>query len=185
MYDLEQDDLLMSENKDFPLILGGVTKNTAVSMIDIAMFNLFCDAKKIKSKLGGQGERALRSMLTVSQGMTSQFSSKLSNLADPDWLSRFREVAPFSDKDMLTVNMPQSRISDKIERGQALSKQEKEDRKLESQQDIYVYAGFVEPGKHQIVIKDQMTNRWFSREIVVEARRPDIVSCHVVPSDKH
>ena len=66
MYDLEQDDLLMSENKDLPLILGGVTKNTAVSMIDIAMFNLFCDAKKIKSKLGGQGERALRSMLTVS-----------------------------------------------------------------------------------------------------------------------
>jgi len=35
----------MSENKDFPLILGGVTKNTAVSMIDIAMFNLFLDEK--------------------------------------------------------------------------------------------------------------------------------------------
>lgn len=43
MYDLEQEDLLMVDNKDFPLILGGITKNIAVSMIDISMFNLFLD----------------------------------------------------------------------------------------------------------------------------------------------
>lgn len=33
MYDLNQDDLLLSENKDLPLVLGSVTKNTAISMI--------------------------------------------------------------------------------------------------------------------------------------------------------
>jgi len=43
MYDLNQDDLLIVENKEMPLILGSVTKNTAISMIDVAMFNLFLD----------------------------------------------------------------------------------------------------------------------------------------------
>ena len=42
---------------------------------------------------------------------------------------------------------------------------------------MYVFAGYVEPGKHQIVIKDQKTGRWFSREIVVEARRKEIIDC--------
>ena len=73
MYDLEQDDLLMSANEDLPLILGGITRNIAVSMIDISMFNLFLDEEKIKKELGGQGERAMRTMLTESQGMQSHF----------------------------------------------------------------------------------------------------------------
>ena len=42
----------MVERKDFPLILGSVTQNTAVSMIDVSMFNLFLDEQKIKKDLG-------------------------------------------------------------------------------------------------------------------------------------
>jgi len=52
MYDLDQDDLIMVERKDFPLILGGVTKKLAISMIDVSMFNLFLDERKIKKDLG-------------------------------------------------------------------------------------------------------------------------------------
>ena len=66
MYDLNQDDLLLAENKDLPLVLGSVTKNTAISMIQVTMFNLFLDEQKIKKDLGEKGERAMRTMLTVS-----------------------------------------------------------------------------------------------------------------------
>ena len=52
MYDLDQEDVLMVENKDYPLLLGSVTKNQACSMIDISMFNLFLDEQKIKKDLG-------------------------------------------------------------------------------------------------------------------------------------
>ena len=55
---------------------------------------------------------------------------------------------------MLILNMPQSGLTKKVEAGESLSKQEINERKNESTNDIFVYAGFVEPGKHQIIIKD-------------------------------
>ena len=118
------------------------------------MFNLFLDDSKIKKDLGGQGERAMRTMLTVSQGMKNQFGNKLSGLATVDWLTRFKENLPFDEKDMLTINMPQTELSQKIEKGQTLTKTEQATRKEESQNDVYVFSGYVEPGKHQIIIKD-------------------------------
>lgn len=62
---MAQEDLLIVERKDFPLILGGVTQNTAISMIDISMFNLFLEKQKINRDLGKQGERAMQTMLGV------------------------------------------------------------------------------------------------------------------------
>ena len=80
--------------------------------------------------------------------------------------------------------MPETELSRKIQRGEILKIEEQKKRKEESENDIYVYAGYVEPGKHQIIIKDQSTNRWFSREIVVEARRREIINCHTVEVEK-
>lgn len=97
MYDLDQDDLLLVDNKDFPLILGSVTKKIPVSMIDVSMFNLFLDERKIKKDLGGQGERAMRNMLTMSQGMKNTFGSSLKKLVQVDWLQRFKEILPFDE----------------------------------------------------------------------------------------
>lgn len=54
------------QNKNYPLILGSLTKNTAVSMTEIALFNLFLDETKIKKDLGTSGERAMNAVLQVS-----------------------------------------------------------------------------------------------------------------------
>jgi len=43
LYDLDQEDLLLVQNKDYPLVLGSITKNTVVSMTEVSMFNLFLD----------------------------------------------------------------------------------------------------------------------------------------------
>ena len=40
-----------------------------------------------------------------------------------------------------------------------------------------MFAGYVEPGKHQIIIKDQQTGKYYAREIVVDGRSRDIVNC--------
>ena len=62
--------MVLVERKDFPLILGGVTGKMAISMIDVSMFNLFLDERKIKEGMGGEkGARAMNAMLTMSQGM--------------------------------------------------------------------------------------------------------------------
>ena len=177
MYDLHQEDLLLVENKDMPLVLGSVTKNTAISMIDVSMFNLFLDEQKIKKDLGPQGERAMRTMLTVSQGVKGNFGKSLSNLAQVDWLQRFRENLPFPEEQMLVCNLPETKLSEKLDKGLTLTAQEAKQRKDEAQNDIFVFAGYVEPGKHQIIIKDQKENKWYAREIVVEARRKDIINC--------
>jgi len=65
-YDLNQDDRLLMQNKNYPLILGSITKNTAVSMTEVALFNLFLDETKIKKDLGPSGERAMNAVLQVS-----------------------------------------------------------------------------------------------------------------------
>ena len=35
----------------------------------------------------------------------------------------------------------------------------------------------MQPGKHQIIIKDQLTGHYFVREIVVDVRKRDIIDC--------
>ena len=51
---------------------------------------------------------------------------------------------------------------------------ERNQRKKEAREDIFVYAGFIQPGKHQILIKDKLTGHLYAREIVVDIRRRDI-----------
>ena len=72
----------MVQNKTYPLLLGSITRNTIVSLTDVAMFNLFLDEKNIKKNLGNQGERAMRAFLSISQGMKNSFGNKLSVIND-------------------------------------------------------------------------------------------------------
>mmetsp|Transcript_34846 Transcript_34846/g.42788 ORF Transcript_34846/g.42788 Transcript_34846/m.42788 type:complete len:143 (+) Transcript_34846:530-958(+) len=127
----------------------------------------------------------MRTMLTVSQGMKNKFGSSLSGLAQQDWLQRFRENVPLPEREMLVCNLPETPISRKLDRGEEITAAEQKERKIESQNDIFVFSGYVEPGKHQIVIKDQKDNRWYAREIVIEARTREIINCHQVQVEKN
>ena len=78
---------------------------------------------------------------------------------------------------MLVCNLPETELSRKLDRGEPLTMPEIKARKEEAENDIFVFAGYVEPGKHQIIIKDQKLEKWYAREIVVEARQREIISC--------
>ena len=101
-----------------------------------------------------------------------------------DWLTRFKSNMPFSEGEMFICNLPKTQISQKIERGERLTADEASERKADAQSDVFVYAGFVQPGKHQIVIKDQKTQKWYARPIMVDPRRRDIISCHSVENER-
>ena len=45
--------------------------------------------------------------------------------------------------------------------------------KSEVENEIFVYAGFIQPGKHQILVRDN-AGRYFAREIVIDIRKRDI-----------
>ena len=49
----------------------------------------------------------------------------------------------------------------------------------EQQSNIFVYAGFIQPGKHQILIRDS-SGKYYAREIVVDIRKRDIEP-HLAP----
>lgn len=104
--------------------MGSITRNTVISMTEISMFNLFLDDKNIKKSLGGQGERAMKAVLSVSQGMKNTFGSKLSSLTEQDWLARLKDNLPYPMKDMLICNLPETSISNKINKGIPLKKEE-------------------------------------------------------------
>ena len=57
-YNLEENHNILVSNKNVPLIMGSVTKHSAVSMMSIAMFNLHLDIRdeteiEIKKKKDG------------------------------------------------------------------------------------------------------------------------------------
>ena len=83
-------------------------------MTDIATYNLFVDEDKIKETLSGHGERAMKAVLQVSQGMKNKFGKSIKQLSDKDWYSRFYENLPFPEKDMLICNLPITKLTRKI-----------------------------------------------------------------------
>jgi len=75
--------------------------------------------------------------------MKNTFGDKLSALSEQDWLSRFRENLPQPQNDLLICNMPETALMHKINIGEELNRLELKQMKKESQEDVFVYAGFV------------------------------------------
>ena len=95
-------------------------------MHEISMYNLFLDNKNIQKQMGEKGERAMRNILQVSQGLKNSFGKQISTLQNQDWLNRFKDNLPFPERDILICNMPETLLSEKIKRGERLTKSEVE-----------------------------------------------------------
>lgn len=46
-----------------------------------------------------------------------------------------------------------------------------------------MYAGFLKPGRHQIIIYDKPTNKYWAKNIVVDLRKSEILSGRVPQQD--
>jgi hypothetical protein len=80
---------------------------------------------------------------------------------------------PFKAEDVMLVNL-QDKIDAKMPQG--LSQQEIESVLDDSTQSIFVYAGFLKPGKHDIIVYDQESGKLWQKSIVVDLRKGEIKS---------
>ena len=44
-----------------------------------------------------------------------------------------------------------------------------------SNNDIYVFAGYLSPGKHEVVIHDIKSNKYYAREFIVDVRKSNVL----------
>ena len=148
---LLESDIKQVSNPSAPLIFGSVTQNNLCQMADISLFNLFLDNRKIRKEFGAKNsQNVLNSVINMSQGIKLRFGKSISTLSQDDWVRRFMNNLPYPKNDMLICNL------DLDEESQALLNDPKyksdEDTLLErqknSQEDIFVFAGFIKPDKH-------------------------------------
>ena len=183
-FQLNEDDLVLTQKDTNPLIFGTITRNIVSAMIDADVFTIFLDANEMKKDFGDKKDAVMSNLLQKSQGIQSQFGNAIGNIHRPDWLTRFFDNLPFPKEEILICNLPNDRLSQKVMAGEPIKTlDERNLRKKEAREDIFVYAGFMQPGKHQILIKDkppptpscpEPESNLYCREIVVDIRRRDI-----------
>ena len=84
------------------------------------------------------------SLLQKSQSIQNQFSNVIGNIHRPDWLIRFFDNLPFNKEEILICNLPMDHLGEKVMAGETLKTQdERNKRKIESREEIFVYAGFI------------------------------------------
>ena len=120
-------------------------------MADVALFNLFLDNRKIRKEFGAKNSSGvMNSVLNISQGIKSKFGRKISMLTTEDWIKRLYNNLPYSKDDILICNLNQDDITKKIltDPKYDIDRQILNERQRQSQEDIFIFAGFVKPGKH-------------------------------------
>ena len=89
-------------------------------------------------------------------------------------MKRLHENLPYPLKDVLMCNLYLDKNSQKVLKGESLKKEVIKERQQDSKEDIFVFAGFLKPGKHQIFIKDPVTDAIYGRDLVIDIRRREI-----------
>lgn len=83
-----------------------------------------------------------------------------------DWRERFLDNLPFRMDDIMIVNMPEAPV--KVQG--MLTKQLSFD---DLQGQIFVFAGYLKPGRHQLIIRDAQSDTFWAKNIIVDLRKGD------------
>lgn len=168
MYDLSAKPITIND-RVYPLILGSITRHCVIAMSDVAAFNRILDEKRNANNLPKTPTP------NRSSGLSSSMSRQPTKPADdPDWLLAFKENLPYPERDIVICCLPRTRQNEMVEKGEKLKPLQVRQRREDAVNDVFLYAGFVQPGKHQILIKDQEKGSYFAREVVIDIRRRDV-----------
>jgi hypothetical protein len=97
-------------------------------------------------------------------------------LKEEDWYLRLFENLPFPIDHISIIGMSSKTEYKqfKTEKGYSIPQNVHEKDLVDSRDNIYVYAGFLKPGKHQIIIYDKKVEKYFARDIIIDFRNHDI-----------
>ena len=176
-YRLLEKDYKLVSNKDYPIIFGSLTNGSLCQMADVALFNLFLDNRKIRKEFGAKNSsNVMNNVINISQGIKSKFGKQISLLTQDDWVRRLYNNLPYNKEDILICNLSLDEESKQILSNpkHEISKEVYNERQRQSTEDIFVFAGFIKPGKQQIFIKDPATGKIYGRELVIDIRRREV-----------
>ena len=90
-----------------------------------------------------------------------------------EWRERLFDSLPFDAADTLLVNLP-VKIDEKYAERYKLTVEQVAKIQDDVKGNIFVYAAYLKPGKHQIVLYDQTSDTFWAKNIMVEMRTCDI-----------
>lgn len=97
-YQLSENDHLLLENKDYPIILGSVTRFNTCSMSSVATFNMCLDQSTKKDNL--------MRLMTFANGVDDEIGEELNKANCKDWRDRFFDNLPYPAEDTVLVGLP-------------------------------------------------------------------------------
>ena len=92
-----------------------------------------------------------------------------------DWRVRLFENLPYNADDTLLVNLPK-KIDEKFSAQYNLSAEKVSKILDDVKGQIYVYATYLKPGKHQIIVYDKQKDKFWAKNIVVEMRKSEVIT---------
>ena len=158
-YKLDEPDLLISKNTKNPTVMGSITKFTACQTVKVATYSL-CLSKDV-AWFGVENETNVRHVLESANGLHNEKGDELIEKGQFNWRERMFDNFTNAD-DICFVNLPKSNPED------SLTDLEQAGRS------VYVYAGYMKPGKHQIIVYDEPKNEYWIKNIIVDYRHAEV-----------
>ena len=144
-------------------------------MVDVKTFATFLDEKELQKDFGQKTQSVRVNLLKKINSIQTPLDRSISNLTtkQDDWLQKIIGNLPFTSDQISMINVPDEKLSKTFNTCDQEDLNLKLQWKSEVENEIFVYAGFIQPGKHQILVKDNR-GRYFAREIVIDIRKRDI-----------
>jgi hypothetical protein len=150
---------LRSDDKA-PFVMGSITDYKVMQMCSIGGFNHF-------SRSTLQEDR--QALINLICGIKDKFGMKLLQENSKDWRDRFLDKLKYPVADVALVNLPP-----KIEQVDGVKAEELRRYVDDTQLNVFVFAAFLKPGKHQVILYDQQSGKFWVKNFVVQMRRSEV-----------
>lgn len=133
--------------------MGTVTKFTVCSTASIAMFNMYLDTNTSFGITEEKKNENSNAILSLAKGLFNKVGLAVQQANAKDWRERLLENIPYKIEDTCFVNLPE-RFDPASFRKRNVTQEEINTALDDADGSMFIYATFLKPGRHQIIIKD-------------------------------
>jgi len=184
-YKLSEYDSIVDQRPDAVQIMGDFTDNVVCNMLDINMFNLLLDKYSLRENYGKEAGAMVDEIINAALGMENYVGKCMKKMEFADSYGKLFKNMPFKSVDTTMLG-----ITNSIELRSEISKIDFSSGQPQRQQsvsnnDIFVFAGYLQPGKHELVIHDTKTHKVYLRDFIADVRTCDVLQCKLKHLSNH
>ena len=154
-------------------------------MSSVATFNMCLESARDNRTV--TKTKDLEKVLEFANGFENEEGENINTQNSKDWKDRMFENLPFKADDILFINLPQvatSVVANQNKRKPSLSVITKFESFVDDiKGNLFVFSGFLKPGIHQIIVYDQITTKFWAKNIIVDLRKSEIIPGKVIKKD--